>query len=82
MHPDDPNFLNWGQSLLDQDDENVKFEVSDDDLGDDEYVEEIDETSSDEDYFDKSNSEDSESESEELTKDKDNSYFGKNMYKW
>ncbi|KAK4886914.1 hypothetical protein RN001_003185 [Aquatica leii] len=51
MNPADPRFVNWAQNLLDQDDENLEFEESDDDFRDEEDVKKFLEESSDEDYF-------------------------------
>ncbi|KAK4886193.1 hypothetical protein RN001_002464 [Aquatica leii] len=83
MNPADPRFVNWAQNLLDQDDENLEFEESDDDFRDEEDVKKFLEESSDEDYFQNegTSSGSLEDEPEEATENKEEFYFRRNKFK-
>lgn len=84
MHPDDPRFEQWGQNLLDQDDESTKFSDSDDELEDTSEIEEIYEEDSDADYVpdEDSNNASTENDMENLAEERDKFYIGKNGFKW
>ncbi|CAH1965146.1 unnamed protein product [Acanthoscelides obtectus] len=51
MHPNDPRFEEWARSLMDQDDEDIRFTESDNELAVSDITEEIHEEESDVDYI-------------------------------
>lgn len=86
MHPDDPGFENWARNLLDQDDEDIIFPESDNELEDSPVIEEIYEEDSDADYVPDENEiedlPDERKETDDLPHQRERFYIGKNKFKW